>query len=361
MKNEHLRVGITHGDINGISYEVILNTLMDNRITESCTTILYGSAKVAAYYRKVFNMPNIALQQIKTPNEAIARRINLISIEDENLRVELGKSTQMAGESALAALELAVQHLKEGSLDVLVTGPINKDNIQSEKFHFKGHTEYLQSHFGKGEVLMMMVSEDIRVGVVTTHLPLNEVAPQITTDSVLSKIEVFNRSLVEDFALSRPRIAVLGLNPHAGDNGLLGKEEMEQIIPAIEKARNKGIVALGPYPADGFFGSGAFKKFDGILAMYHDQGMIPFKTLCGENGVNYTAGMNIIRTSPAHGTAYDIAGKGEANENSFRQAFYLAADIYKRREQYKNLVSNQLKSMDLSEFKNAEDQSIKNL
>jgi 4-hydroxythreonine-4-phosphate dehydrogenase len=358
MANNTIRVGITHGDINSISYEVILNTLSDSRVIENCTPIFYGSAKVAAYYRKVLNLGNLVFNQVKTPEEAVARRLNMVSIEDENLRVELGKSTQMAGEASFAALELAIAHLKEGAIDVLVTGPINKDNIQSEKFHFNGHTEYLQSNFG-GEPLMLMVADEVRVGVVTGHIPLKEVPQKVTTEAILSKLKIFDRSLRQDFTLTKPRIAVLSLNPHAGDNGLLGNEETEIILPAIKQARDLGIMAMGPYASDGFFGSGSYANFDGVLAMYHDQGLTPFKTIAGEHGVNFTAGLDIIRTSPAHGTAYELAGKGEASDESFRTAFFMACDIFERRNKHLSLEKNQMKEIDLSEFKNAIDQTIK--
>lgn len=358
MANDKIRIGITHGDINSISYEVILDALSDTRVTENCTPILYGSAKVAGYYRKVLNLPNLVFNQVKHPSDASYHKLNLINIEDEELRVELGKSTSMAGAASLEALSLAVKHLKEGALDVVVTGPINKDNIQSEGFQFNGHTEFFESNFS-GKALMLMVSDTLRVGVVTGHIPLKDVAECITSEVILKKLEILNRALIQDFTILKPRIAVLGLNPHAGDNGLLGDEEKEVIEPALAKAREKGIVALGPFAADGFFGSGNYAKFDAVLAMYHDQGLIPFKALAGDEGVNYTAGLKIIRTSPAHGTAYELAGKGEASSSSFRAAFFMALDIFERRNQHLNLERNKMKDIDTSSFTSGVDQTIK--
>ena len=345
MKNR-LVIGITHGDVNGISYEVILKTLLDNRIYEVCTPVLYGSAKVAAYHRKALNLPNQTLVAIKSADEAIHRKAYLVNCINDEIRVELGKSTPMAGESSLAALQRAIADVKEGKLDAIVTGPIDKHNIQSATFDFPGHTEYLSSQFNSSEVLMLMVSEAMKVGVVTGHIPLKDVAARITPELILEKLRIMNKTLMEDFMIRKPRIAVLSLNPHAGDNGLLGSEEEQVIHPALKNAREKGILAFGPFPADGFFGAGSFAKFDGILAMYHDQGLVPFKALSYESGVNYTAGLPVVRTSPAHGTAYEIAGKNEASESSFRNALYMACDICKNRAEFSELVSNPLKSVD---------------
>ena len=347
MKNK-LVVGISHGDVNGISYEVILKTLLDNRIYEVCTPVLYGSAKVAAYHRKALNLPAQNLNLIKSAEEATHKKAYLINCINDEIRVELGKSTPMAGESSFAALQKAVSDLKEGKLDALVTGPIDKHNIQSETFHFPGHTEYLASQFPGSDSLMLMVNEVMKIGVVTGHYALKDVPGKITAELILTKLRIMNKSLVEDFNIRKPRIAVFSLNPHAGDNGLLGDEEEKIINPAIKTARDQNILAFGPFSADGFFGAGTYAKFDGILAMYHDQGLIPFKALSYEGGVNYTAGLPIVRTSPAHGTAYEIAGKNEASENSFRHALYMACDILKNREEYKELTSNPLKSVDPS-------------
>ncbi len=340
---DKIKVGISQGDINGISYEVIMKTLMDNRILEFCTPIIYGSPKVAAYHRKALNINNISFNHIKSPNESLDKKINIINCIPEDVRVELGKSTEVAGESSYKALSKAVSDLQAGQIDVLVTAPINKDNIQSEDFAFPGHTEYLVEKFRSENYAMLMVSEQMRVGVVTAHVPLSEVASKLSKDLILSKLRIIAHSLVQDFSVTNPRIAVLGLNPHAGDNGLLGVEEQEIIIPAIKEAKDEGIVALGPYPADGFFGSSDFTKFDAILAMYHDQGLIPFKLTSFERGINFTAGLSVIRTSPSHGTAYDIAGEGKASPESFRQALYLAIDVFRNRAVYDEISRNPLK------------------
>ena len=338
-----IKVGISHGDINSISYEIILNTLSDTRLLEICTPIVYGSAKAAAYHRKVLNINNLTLNSVRTVEEAHSRKANLVNCVDDDIKVELGKPTQHSGEAAFASLEAAVTDLKEGKIDVLVTAPINKFNIQSEKFNFKGHTDYLQNRFQVPEVVMFMISDVMRVGLVCEHVPIDKVASLITKEKILSKLKAIQTSLIEDFSITNPKIAVLGLNPHAGDNGLLGKEEIDIISPAIKIAREQGIMALGPFAADGFFGSGNFRQFDAILAMYHDQGLAPFKALTGGSGVNFTAGLPIVRTSPAHGTAFEIAGKGEANIESFRNAIYAACDIFTSRTAYREMAANKLK------------------
>jgi 4-hydroxythreonine-4-phosphate dehydrogenase len=349
MIQNKIVVGISQGDINGVSYEVIIKALMDNRIFDFCIPVVYGSAKVAAYHRKALNIVNFSFNNIKTADEANVKRANIINCLDDNVRVELGKSTQIAGESSLISLENAVKDLKEGKIDVLITAPINKDNVQSEKFNFPGHTEYLTQESTSKESLMLMVSENLKVGVVTGHMPLSKVPESITEEAILSKLRIMNKTLIQDFRIRKPKIAVLGLNPHAGDNGLLGKEEVEIIIPALNKAKDENILALGPYPADGFFGSDNFKKSDAILAMYHDQGLTPFKALAFNSGVNYTAGLDFIRTSPGHGTAYELAGLGQASEVSFRNAIYLACDIYRSRSEYKEISKNPLQHHEISE------------
>lgn len=350
MIQNKIVVGISHGDINGVSYEVIIKSLMDNRIFDFCVPIVYGSAKVAAYHRKALNITNFSFNNIKSADEANVKRANIINCLDDNIRVELGKSTNIAGESSLISLENAVKDLKEGNIDVLVTAPINKDNVQSEKFNFPGHTEYLTKESNSKESLMLMVSENLKVGVVTTHLPLNKVCEAITEEAILGKLRIMNKSLIQDFRIRKPKIAVLGLNPHAGDNGLLGTEEIDIIIPTLNKAKEEGILALGPYPADGFFGSDNFKKFDAILAMYHDQGLTPFKALAFNSGINYTAGLDFIRTSPGHGTAFEIAGLGSASEVSFRNAIYQACDIFRSRTEYKEISKNPLKHHEVSDI-----------
>jgi 4-hydroxythreonine-4-phosphate dehydrogenase len=342
MEQHKIRLGITHGDINGIGYEVIIKALTDSRILEMCTPIVYGSPKVAAYYRKAIDSETFTFNNIVTAKEANSKRVNIINCVNEEVRVELGKSTKQAGEAALAALEAAVRDLKAGHIDLVVTAPINKENIQSEKFSFPGHTEFFANAFGTKNYLMLMVSDILKIGVVTGHIPVNQIVASITKEKILSNLRVLHKTLLEDFSIHKPRIAVLGLNPHSGDRGLLGDEEERIIFPAIRQAFDEGIIALGPFAADGYFGSGEFKKFDATLAMYHDQGLIPFKSFAFESGVNFTAGLPIIRTSPGHGTAYGLAGTGTASEESFRNAMYLAIDIFENRKLYKELTHNPL-------------------
>ncbi len=349
MKNGKVIVGISQGDINSISYEVIIKALMDNRLFDNCIPVVYGSPKVAAYHRKALNIDNFSFNNVRSAGEVNTKRANIISCVDENIRVELGKSTKQSGMSAYTALERATQDLKEGKIDVLVTGPINKQNIQSEKFKFPGHTEYLQEKFEAEDVLMLMINNFFRVGVVTGHIPISDVPNSLTKEKILGKIKILNNALITDFGIRKPKIAVLGLNPHAGDDGLIGREDKDIIAPAIQEAGDLNILAFGPFPADGFFGSESYSKFDAVLAMYHDQGLIPFKSMAYNGGVNYTVGLNVIRTSPAHGTAYEIAGKNQASADSFRMAIYSACDIFKARNNYKELTLNPLKSTDLSE------------
>ncbi len=339
MENARIRVGISQGDINGISYEVIINTLMDTKMLDICVPIVYGSPKVGAYHRKALNISNFSFNNIKNAMEANPKRVNIVDCLDENIRVELGKSTVMAGEASVKSLDCAVSDLKQGVIDVLVTGPINKFNIQSDKFPFRGHTEYLAHHFDTGDILMLMVSEMMRVAVATGHVPLSEVTGMLNKDMIVRKLRILNSSLIGDFNIRKPRIAVLGLNPHAGEDGLIGNEEREVIQPALEIARSENIMAIGPFPSDGFFASDSFTKFDAILAMYHDQGLAPFKALAFESGVNFTAGLPVVRTSPAHGTAFEIAGKGIASPDPFRHAIYLACDIFKNRKAYEKLLA----------------------
>lgn len=342
MNQEKIRIGITHGDINGIGYEVILKTLMDNSILDICTPVIYGSPKVAAYHRKALNIESLSLNSIHSIDEVSDKRINIINCTDDEIRVDLGQSTPVAGKASFEALEAAVKDIEAGKIKAIVTAPINKFNIQSDKFIFNGHTEYLQSVFGSKDVLMLMVSSFLKVGVVAGHVPMVKLSEYITRENILAKIRILNSSLVQDFGVRRPKIAILGFNPHAGENGLLGNEEMTDIIPAINEANKENILSFGPYPADGFFGSGNFAKFDAVLAMYHDQGLIPFKSLVIDEGVNYTAGLPVIRTSPAHGTAYESAGKNEALFGSFRNALYLACDIFKARKTFMQVSKNPL-------------------
>lgn len=342
--SNNIKVGITHGDINGIGYEVILKTLEDNRILELCTPVVYGSAKIAGYYRKGLEMGNIPMNTVESASQARRDTNNIINVVPEDVKVEPGVSTPEAGRAAFLALERAVTDLKNGDIDVLVTAPINKNNIQSDDFHFAGHTEYLASCAGEdARALMILFNDRLRVALVTTHCPIAEVAGEITVERVREKLADFYLSLEKDFGLSHPRIAVLALNPHAGDGGVIGHEEQNVIAPAIEQARKDGVNCYGPYPADGFFGAEQYRKFDGVLAMYHDQGLAPFKTLAMAGGVNFTAGLPFVRTSPDHGTGYDIAGKGEASEESLREAIYAAIDIFRNRARYEESHRNPLR------------------
>ncbi len=345
IKKKHgsTRIGITHGDVNGVGYEVIVKTLADVRVMDFFTPVVYGSSKVASYHRKTLSASDLTFNIIKNADQAKPNKPNLINIYNQEIKIDLGESTEIAGHVAYLALEEATKDLKNGHIEALVTAPINKQNIQSKDFNFPGHTEYLAQKFGASEPLMLMVSNNVRVGVITGHVALRDVPNIITEDLILNKIRVLNQSLIQDFGIQRPKIAVLALNPHAGDKGIIGAEEEKVIIPAIKKSFDEGILAFGPYPADGFFGSSTFKEFEGILAMYHDQGLIPFKALAFKSGVNFTAGLPVVRTSPAHGTAYEIAGKNMASPDAFRDAVYLAIDIVKNRKNYKEINSNPLK------------------
>ena len=351
MDKKNILVGISHGDINGVGYEVIIKTLSNPMINDICTPIVYGSPKVAAYHRKALNIANFSFNTIKSPEEAHSRKANMISCLDDNIRVELGKSTEQGGEAAIISLERAVDDLKNGKIDALVTAPIDKHNVQSEKFRFSGHTEYLTHRAGANDSLMFMIGECMRIGFVTGHVPLRKVPELLSINLIMNKLRLMNRSLIKDFAIRKPKIAVLGLNPHAGDNSLLGREEADCIIPALKKADDEGILAFGPFPADGFFGAGMFKDFDAVLSMYHDQGLTPFKALSFDTGVNYTAGLPFIRTSPAHGTAFSITGKCEASENSFREAMYLACSIFRNRQLHSEITKNPLKRQEV-DFRN---------
>lgn len=343
-KEKRVRIGITHGDVNGISYEIIIKTLQDQRLQELFTSVVYGSSKVASYHRKALNINDFNFNLVKKADQAHPRRPNIVNIHDEEIKLDLGKSTSIAGELALLSLEAACEDLVKKNIDAVVTAPINKNNIQSPGFSFPGHTEYFARKFGADNYLMLMVTHSVRIGVVTGHMPLSKVKDTLTEELIIKKIEVLDQSLKRDFAIHKPRIAVLALNPHAGDEGLLGDEEKNIIRPAIEKVFERNILAFGPYPADGFFGAANYRHFDAILGMYHDQGMIPFKLMSFDEGVNFTAGLPIVRTSPAHGTAYDLAGKNEASPEAFRNALYMAADIVQNRIAYDELTANPLTS-----------------
>lgn len=339
---EKIKLGISIGDVNGIGLEVIIKTFMDNRMLDFCTPIVYGSTKLANNYRKTMEATDFAFNRIPSVAEASPKKANMLSCWTEEVELNLGTSTENGGKYAFLSLEAACKDLFDGKIDALVTAPINKENIQSDAFTFAGHTEYLTEKF-EGESLMLLTSENLKVGIVTNHIPVANIAVSLNADAIFGKLKILNKSLVQDFLINSPRIAVLALNPHAGDNGLIGKEEHQLIIPAINNAKSIGINAFGPYPADGFFGAGNYTKFDAVLAMYHDQGLIPFKTLSFGEGVNFTAGLNIIRTSPDHGVAYEIAGKNVALESSFRSAVYLACDVVKNRLMSDEINKNKLK------------------
>ena len=333
-ENKNFTIGITQGDINGIGYEVIIKSLSDNRIMEMCTPVVYGLSKVASYHKKYMEMPDFTFQYTKTAEQLSTKRPNLINLYEEEVKIDLGTSTKIAGQMAERSLYAAGRDLKNKLIDAIVTAPVNKNNIQSEKFKFPGHTAFFEHYFGGKEfpALMLMVAENLRVGFATNYMPVKEVAGNLTTEALVQKLEILNRSLKQDFALNNPKIAVLSFNPHNGDDGILGDEDQKIVQPAVAQAFHNGINAFGPFSADGFFASGAYTKFDAVLAMYYDQGMIPFKLL-GKNGVNFTAGLPIVRTAPAHGTAYDIAGKNIADPQSMRNAIYLAIDILRNRQQ----------------------------
>ena len=339
--NDKVIVGITQGDVNGIGLEVILKTLMEPNICEICTPVLFSSQKTVSYYRKVLGLEEFNFSPIKDFTQLNTKKPNVFVCYEEEVNIEMGKATEIGGKYAYQSLEKATTALIDKHIQALVTAPINKSNIQSPEFQFVGHTEYLGSRLG-GDPLMLMYSDSgLRIAVVTGHVPVKDIAAKITIESVSKKLTQLHESLIKDFGVRKPKIAVLGLNPHAGDSGTIGNEDKDIIIPAIQKANLNGII-YGPYGADGFFGNGTYKQFDAILAMYHDQGLIPFKTLAFNDGVNYTAGLNAVRTSPDHGTAYDIAGKNIANEQSFKKALYAAIDIYKHRKMHAEITENPL-------------------
>ncbi|MFT6746353.1 MAG: 4-hydroxythreonine-4-phosphate dehydrogenase [Glaciecola sp.] len=342
ISSKDIKIGITQGDPNGIGYEVIIKTLADTRMLELYTPVIYGNKSALNHHMTVVNDENFKFQSIASATEAKINATNFINCGEGDFEVDPGNGTKESGASAFAALEKAVADLKNGEIDVLVTAPINKDNIQSESFSFPGHTEYLASVDDNSTNLMFMVSDKLKIGVVTGHIPLSEISKQLNLEIIVEKIRVMAASLRLDFSIRKPKIAVLGLNPHAGDNGLIGKEDEKIISPAIKDARSRGILAYGPFAADGFFGSGNYANYDGVIAMYHDQGLIPFKTIAFGEGTNFTAGLSFVRTSPDHGTGFDIAGKNKADESSLRQAIYTGIDIFKNRTLNQDLLSNQL-------------------
>ncbi|MCX7954792.1 MAG: 4-hydroxythreonine-4-phosphate dehydrogenase PdxA [Bacteroidales bacterium] len=342
---EKVRVGITHGDINGIGYELILKTFSEPEMFNLCTPIIYGSSKILAYYKQSTKLQSVNYNIIERASYAKPKILNIVNVITSGIKAEPGVISRESGISALTALERAIDDLNRNYIDVLVTAPINKKSMELAGFKFKGHTDYLKHKFNVSNVLMLMVYENIRISVLTDHIPLKEVSKSISKDTIINALRLLHQTLIRDFGIIKPLIAVLGLNPHASDNGFIGTEEEEIIIPAIEEVRKEKIFALGPFPSDSFFGKQLYRNYDVILAMYHDQGLIPFKTLAFEMGVNYTAGLPIIRTSPDHGTAHDIVDKNLADPSSFRNAIYTAIDILKNRKKYDSLPKDKVERM----------------
>lgn len=341
-KFEKIKLGISIGDFNGIGLEIILKTFLDKRMFDFCTPIIFGSTKLISAYKNMLNL-NIPINGIREANMALNGKLNILNFSKDDFEIELGKPTEASGKFAFQSLEEGTRSLADGEIDVLVTAPINKDNIQSENFNFPGHTEYLESKLN-GESLMILMADTLRIGLITGHIPISKISESITSELIEQKVAIMHKTLVQDFAISKPKIAILGLNPHCGDHGVIGTEDDEIIRPVIDKIQNEGNLVYGPYAADGFFGSENYKKFDAILAMYHDQGLAPFKTLSFGQGVNFTAGLDKIRTSPDHGTGYDLAGKGVASVSSFREAVFSAIQIFRTRGHYKSLTQNKLKT-----------------
>lgn len=339
-KQEKIKVGISVGDLNGVGIEVILKTFEDSRMLEFCTPIVFGSSKSISFHKKALGI-DTGIHGVDRMDKVVHNKLNLLNAWKEMIDLELGTPTEISGKYAFASLRHAVAALKKGDVDVLVTAPIDKHNISSEDFQFAGHTEYLEQEL-EGESLMILMTEELRVGLITGHLPLKDVAEAIDSDRIIKKVEIMHQSLKNDFSISKPRIAVLGLNPHCGDKGVIGTEDDEIVAPAIAELQKKGRLVYGPYAADGFFGSGNYKNFDGVMAMYHDQGLAPFKTIAFGHGVNFTAGLNKIRTSPDHGTAFAIAGQGKADHKSFREALFAAIELFKARTSNRELAENKL-------------------
>ena len=334
QKKEHKPViGISIGDINGIGPEVVIKALNDNRILRHLTPVIYADGRIISFYRKQLNLQNFNYNQTKSIDKIQDRKVNVINLNEQNVEVTPGNGTKEGGDYALLSLRKCLEDLKGGKIQAMVTAPLSKELVQSEEFNFPGHTEFLTQEDGAKDSLMFLVAEELRVGVVTGHIPLKDVSKKLTDKLLRQKLELMIKSLKKDFGIKKPRVAIMGLNPHAGENGLLGDEEEKVIIPVLNDLRNKGNLVFGPFPSDGFFGSNQYRSYDGILAMYHDQGLIPFKNIAFSNGVNFTAGLSFIRTSPDHGTAFNLAGKNEADETSLRSAIYCAADIIKHREE----------------------------
>lgn len=326
-------IGISIGDYNGIGPEVVIKALSDSRMHKHLTPVIYADGKLISYYRKLLQQQNFNYNQTNSIDKIQFNKVNVVNLNQQDVEITPGQQTKEAGNYAILSLKKALGDVQSGKIQGLVTAPLSKELVQSDEFNFPGHTEFLTKEDGKSDSLMFLCAEELRVGVVTGHIALKDVAGAVTQDKISTKLKLMLNSLKNDFGIKKPRIAVLGLNPHAGENGLLGDEENNIISPVIKKFKDKGNLVFGPYPSDGFFGSNHFKSFDGILAMYHDQGLIPFKNIAFENGVNFTAGLSFIRTSPDHGTGFSIAGKDQANESSMRNAIYMAADIVKSRSE----------------------------
>ncbi len=351
-------IGITCGDINGVGPEIIIKTLSDSRILDLCSPVVFANNKVINFYRKTLPDVNFTFTVAKDSSDMNPKQVNVFNCWEDDVEVQPGELTPVAGELAVLSLRIACEALKAGKLDGIVTAPFHKANVQSDDFNFTGHTPFLKDFFGMSDVTMMLVADNMRVAVLTEHIPVGDVAGSITKEAIARKLKTIQESLIQDFGISKPRIAVLGLNPHAGDGGLVGKEEIEIISPAIKEAKQKGMLCFGPYSADAFFARNQYQEFDAVLAMYHDQGLIPFKSLAFGEGINYTAGMPVIRTSPDHGTAFDIAGKGIADESSFRQAIFSCIDIYRARQERSEQIKNPLKKITAAMLRNAVDEKI---
>jgi len=349
-KAENILVGISIGDLNGIGSEVVLNTFEDARMLELCTPVIFANVKLLSFIKKTIETTAM-FHGIDNLDQVVVGKINVLNVWRDAVDLTFGEATELGGSYGIKSFVAATKALKEGKIDVLVTAPINKFNAQSEEFTFPGHTDYLAQEL-EGNALMLMVQDRLRVGLLTDHVPVNEVAQHLTEKLLTEKIETIRKTLVQDFSLVKPKIAVLGLNPHSGDHGVIGKEEETIIKPTIKKIAEKGTLVYGPFPADGFFGSNQYEKYDAVLAMYHDQGLVPFKTLSFGRGVNFTAGLSKIRTSPDHGTAFDIAGKGVADFNSFKEAVYLAIDVFHSRNQHLEISANPMKIREIKEEKN---------
>jgi 4-hydroxythreonine-4-phosphate dehydrogenase len=352
-------IGLTCGDINGIGIELIIKTIADPRILDICTPVIFASNKAINFYRKTISEANFSYQSNKDLNRISPRQVNIYNCWEEEISIVPGELTNIAGAYAVKSLTAAVAALKERKIHGLVTAPIHKKNIQSGDFNYTGHTPFLREYFEMKDVLMLMVADNMRVGVLTEHIPVTDIAKYVTREAILSKLGILKESLVKDFGIEKPRIAVLGLNPHAGDEGLIGTEEQQIIKPAIKEFKqNNNVIVFGPYSADAFFARGLHEKFDAVLAMYHDQGLIPFKSLAQGTGVNYTAGLPVVRTSPDHGTAFDIAGKNQADPSSFIKSIFQSIDIYRQRRFYEDNHRNPLRKITAEIMANAEDENI---